>query len=230
VKRAVAVLGLAAGLASGCGASVGHGQATLWVTRDRGAHVLLVARVPAGLTAMQALERKAKVQTRYGGRFVQAIDGIEGSLGSQRDWFYFVNGYEADRGAAEYRLHPGDIEWWDYRAWRGAEHVPVVVGAFPEPFLHGYDGKRHPTVVIANAKRDVALAVARAVRGRVVRAGTFPPNGSNLIAVGSAHGRGTRFDAKLLGDVAGAPVQMLFSGNPRDLLSHRFRFRYSVAR
>ena len=73
--------------------------------------------------------------------FVQSIDGVSGDRSSQRDWFYFVNGYEADRGAADYTLHPGDVEWWDYRAWKHAIHVPVVVGAFPEPFLHGYSGK-----------------------------------------------------------------------------------------
>ena len=53
----------------------------------------------------------------YGGRFVQAIEGIAGSLSKREDWFYFVNGLEADRGAVEYRLRPGDVEWWDYRHW-----------------------------------------------------------------------------------------------------------------
>ena len=35
--------------------------------------------------------------TRYGGRFLQSIDGIYGSLTGQRDWFFFVNGIEGDR-------------------------------------------------------------------------------------------------------------------------------------
>ena len=77
--------------------------------------MLLVARVPAGLTAMQALERKAKVETSYGGRFVVAINGLASA--PHHDWFYFVNGIEADRSAAEVRLRRGDVEWWDYRAW-----------------------------------------------------------------------------------------------------------------
>src|SRR6202011_688577 len=118
------------------------------ITRDHGAHILLVRKVPAGLIAMQALQRGAKVQTRYGGRFVQAIDGLSGSLSTRHDWFYFVNGYEADRGAADYRLKNGDVEWWDYRDWSHAARVPVVVGAFPEPFLHGYDGKRRQAAVV----------------------------------------------------------------------------------
>ena len=100
-------------LLAGCGGD--DGTATLKVTRDRGRHVLLVARVPAGLTAMQALERKTDVETSYGGRFVVAVDGLASA--SRRDWFYFVNGVVGDRSAVEVRLHQGDVLWWDYRAW-----------------------------------------------------------------------------------------------------------------
>jgi len=91
------------------------GTATLKVTRDRGQHVLLVAEVPAGVTAMQALQLKAKVETSYGGRFVVAINGV--ASGPHRDWFYWINGELGDRSAAEVRLHPGDVERWDYRKW-----------------------------------------------------------------------------------------------------------------
>ena len=59
--------------------------------------------VPAGLNGIQTVERKLKVTTRYGGRYVQSIDGVAGSLGGQRDWFYFVDGVEGDRSAAEVR-------------------------------------------------------------------------------------------------------------------------------
>ena len=224
-----ALLGLAL-LAAGCGGNIGHGQATLWVTRDRGGHVLLVAHVPAGLTAIQALERKAKVETRYGGRFVQAIDGVQGSLADQRDWFYFVNGYEADRGGAEYRLHPGDVEWWDYRSWRSAEHVPAVVGAFPEPFLHGYDGKRRRTLVVSPGDRAAGQAIARALHGRVLAPGVRVPDGANAIVVVPGPRAVTFFEATLPSDdsTAGAPVRMVFRGVVCDLLSHRFRFRYEV--
>jgi hypothetical protein len=104
---------------AGCGGD--GGTATLKVTRDRGQHVLLVARVPAGLTAMQALERKAEVRTSYGGRFVVAIDGV--ASGPHRDWFYFVNGVVGDRSAVEVRLRRGDTLWWDYRTWTNANAV-----------------------------------------------------------------------------------------------------------
>src|SRR3989442_5306120 len=76
---------------AGCGGN--SGSATLKVTRDRGQHVLLVARIPAGLTAMQALERKAKVTTSYGGRFVVALNGLASA--PHPDWVHVVHGVEA---------------------------------------------------------------------------------------------------------------------------------------
>jgi hypothetical protein len=75
--RAALLLALAFALAGCGGGGRGHGAATLWVTRDRGANVLYAGKAPAGLTAMQALEREQKVTTRYGGRFVQSIAGLE---------------------------------------------------------------------------------------------------------------------------------------------------------
>ena len=207
----------AAALLAGCGGG-GHGRATLWVTRDEGRTLLLSAHVPAGETAMQALERSAKVRTRYGGRFVQAIDGLAGSISSRHDWFYFINGLEADRGAAEYRLHDGDVEWWDFRDWgRYGQSVPVVVGAFPEPFVHGYDGKVRPAVVIGPG----AAALAPLLHGRVARRA---PHGANVLRV--RPGR-TRFTARLLQDGA---VEMTYVGSAEALARDpdRYRHRYRV--
>ena len=73
---------------------------------------------------------------------MQSIEGVEGDVSKQRDWFWFLNGIEADQSAADYRLRPGDVEWWDFRSWQDEMREPVVVGAFPEPFLHGYGGRR----------------------------------------------------------------------------------------
>lgn len=216
----VAAVAAAVALLAGCGSGGGHGRATLWVTRDEGKTVLLVRSVPAGETALQALERETAISTRYGGRYVQAIDGVSGSLTSRRDWFYFVNGIEADRGAAEYVLHAGDIEWWDFRDWgRVGESVPVVVGAFPEPFLHGYGGKVRPAVVIGGAA--AARTLARLVHGTVV---TRVPAGANVLRL--VAGR-PRFTARLLPSGA---VEFSFSGNAARLALEPslYRYRYSV--
>jgi len=165
MRGRLATLLLALGLLVGCGEeAAGKGTAHLWVTRDRGAEVVLTTTVPAGISAMEALRRKADVETRYGGRFVQAIEGIEGSLTARRDWFFYVNGYEADLSAREYQLHDGDVLWFDHRSWAGELRVPIVVGAFPEPFLHGYDGRQRPAVVEA-ADTPTARTLAKLVRG-----------------------------------------------------------------
>jgi len=163
LKRALALLLVL--LLAGCGGTAGGegdgGTASLWVTRDRGAEVILTAEVPAGLTVLQALDRETDVETRFGGRFVQSIEGIEGSLSAERDWFYFVNGIEPDVGAADVRLRPGDVAWWDFRSWAQQMQQPVVVGAFPEPFVHGWAGRVRPVEVRAPQGLDDAAAALR---------------------------------------------------------------------
>ena len=171
---------------AGCGEErTGSGTASLWVTRDRGADIVHTGTVPAGISALEAVDRELDVETRYGGRFVQSIDGVDGSLADQRDWFWYVNGLEGETSAAEYRLHPGDVVWWDYRSWATRMQVPVVVGAFPEPFLHGLGGEVPPAVVVGRS--PVAPKLARTIGGRV--APRAPP-GANVLKI--VPGRGFR--------------------------------------
>jgi Domain of unknown function (DUF4430) len=190
--RRLALLLAAACLLAGCGEeAAGEGQARLWVTRDRGAEVVMDTTVPAGVSALEALRRKAEVETRYGGRFVQAVNGIEGDLAQQRDWFWFVNGYEGDRSAADYELHDGDVLWWDHRSWAGEMRQPVVVGAFPEPFLHGYDGKRRPAVV-RGPPGETAERLAELVGGKLNDA----QDGANSLVLVDGSGFRVRVDGE----------------------------------
>jgi hypothetical protein len=149
-----ALLATLAALVSGCGAGPGKapGGTRLTVTQDFGARAqreLEAPKVSGSETVMRLLQRNAKVTTRFGGGFVQSIDGVAGGrrAGRPLDWFYYVNGVEASEGAAAMRLHPGDRVWWDRHDWGAAMRVPAVVGSFPEPFLHGIGGRRLPVRV-----------------------------------------------------------------------------------
>jgi hypothetical protein len=233
VKRLFLAL-LAALLLAGCGEerSGEEGTAVLWITRDRGEEVVLAMDVPAGLTAMQALDRKADVETRFGGRFVQSINGIEGSLSRRRDWFYFINGYEGNRSASEYRLHDGDVLWWDFRDWGAEMRAPVVVGAFPEPFLHGYDGERRPAAVrYTPAFERSARALGRILRAdSVARWSTPVPKGVNVFYVVEGLRSGLRGAYCDESGEPGDPVCFTLVGDLSALVENpaRVRYRYEV--
>ena len=199
-------------LLAGCGGAGGEeGTAKLWVTRDRGAEVLLAAEVPAGQTLMRALASELDIETRYGGRYLQSVEGVSGSLEEQRDWFWFVNGYEGDRSASEYRLRGGDVAWWDFRAWAREGEARVVVGAFPEPFLHGFAGERRPAAVrYEPSEEERAERLAADIGAEDVAPLETPvPERANVLEVRAG---APRFEAELLGETSGDPVRFVLSG------------------
>jgi hypothetical protein len=175
----------------------------------------------------------AKVETRYGGRYVRSVDGVEEQ--GQHAWFYYVNGYLADRSAAEYRLHAGDLEWWDYRSWKDPAQDPVVVGSFPEPFLHGYAGKRRRTAILYDGRklRRGAQALARLLHAHFVGPiQASQPRDDNLLLLRPRRRGGVTF--RQVGQATpprpGGPVFFSFSGDPLELARdpRMFRFRYAV--
>ena len=174
---AVAALG-------GCGAGPGDSpkQAVgLTVTRDFGRTQLLAldrAQVRDADTVMGVLRRSAKVGTRFGGRFVQEINGVEGGRrdGQSLDWFIYVNGIQADKGATAIDVHGGDRLWWDHHDWGVTPDIPAAVGSFPEPFLHGVDGKRLPARVECDDPRAGACG---AVADKLIKLGV-PAGRSSL--------------------------------------------------
>jgi hypothetical protein len=190
VRRAlVALLLVAPGLASaGCGLGAGderEGSVQLRVTRDFGRTELGSARLESlreDQTVMRFLRSEFDVETRYGGRFVQAIDGLEGGgAGGERDWFFWVNGVEGEVGAGEYELSDGDRIQWDYRDWGAAMRVPAIVGAFPEPFLNGIEGERRPVRVECD---DAQSDPCRSAKDTLTETGV-PVSGSSLGAPGT---------------------------------------------
>jgi len=181
VTRAWSILLAAAALAAvaaGCGFGPGdaaEGRAELRVTREFGRVPMVTATLDDPTesdTVVRMLDANADVETSYGGNFVDSIDGVAGSApgGGADDWFFFVNGYFSDVGAGETPVRPGDRIWWDYRYWSAAYRIPAVVGSWPEPFLHGYDGRRPGTVVECLADREPCARVLAALAGEGIAA------------------------------------------------------------
>lgn len=137
---------MAALLAASCGGSSDSGV-TILVSRDFGeTHLQPSKDATAGDgTVLDLLQKDFDVRTGLGSS-VQEIDGLSNgrSQGRRADWSYFVNGIAAPEKAADRKLYPGDRVWWDHHDIQTTARVPAVVGAFPEPFLSGSQGKRFP--------------------------------------------------------------------------------------
>jgi len=137
-------------------------------------------------TVMRVLEDSADISTRYGGGFVQSIEGLEAqeSVDHSLDWFFYVDGVEATMGAADYPLRGGESIWWDYRDWSATMRVPAVVGSWPQPFLDGYDGKRHPVAVECLGGGEACDAVRRSLEGVGASVAAGSPSGAIRVLVG----------------------------------------------
>lgn len=188
---AVAVALLCAALAAaGCGLGPGAevGTVELIVTRDFGAVPMLERSLEAreSDTAMRMLEGAVEIETRYGGGFVSAIDGVAEARGGgrPRDWFFFVDGVESPVGAAERHLSGGERIWWDYRDWSASSTIPAVVGSWPAPFVAGYEGRRHPVAVECEGGGEACAAVRAALAAEGVTVAEGTPRGAIRVLVG----------------------------------------------
>jgi hypothetical protein len=206
VKRAlplIFVLLLLAAILSGCPApppASGDEQSkvTVVVTRDFGRELILAGEVEIGegTDAMTALQSVAGVETKYGGGFVKAINGLSSDEAIQIDWFYYINGTSLSLGAKDYALRDGDVEHWDLRDWGYRQFVPAIIGAFPQPLLSGVRGEVKPTAVVYDAPfAGEAGALAASLEGRgaagvLLESAETLSDGvkeqGNLIIVGSA--------------------------------------------
>jgi hypothetical protein len=154
VRHLATALALCAAAVAGCGLGPGkdEGEVELTVSRDYGSKVMreISDSIRESDSVIRLLDRNADISTRYGGGFVQSIDGLAGSQsgGRRSDWFFYVNGIESPIGSAEYDPSDGDRIWWDYRDWTAAMRVPAVVGSWPEPFVHGFEGEHYSVVLV----------------------------------------------------------------------------------
>jgi hypothetical protein len=191
LRPAIAISLLSAALAvAGCGLGPGDelGGVTLTVTRDYGAEQVIAPvadEVSESDTVMRVLERDADITTRYGGGFVQSIDGIEGDYGGGRslDWFFYVDGVESTVGAADVQLQGGEAVWWDYRDWSATLSVPAVVGSWPHPFAGGYEGHDHPTEVECRGGAAACATVEARLRDAGATLGSGEDGGPSPLRV-----------------------------------------------
>jgi Domain of unknown function (DUF4430) len=202
---------------AGCGLGAGPAPraVSLTVTSDFGAKVLRsfsAPRVQGQVTVMSLLLRNAAVSTRYGGGFVQSINGLSGGQegGQPVDWFYYVNGVQAPKGAAATNVNPGDHIWWDRHDWSQTEEVPAVVGSFPEPFLNGIEGKRLPVRVECAAVSGYAC---QTVTARLRVAGV--PAGIAAIGGGEGESQTLRVAVAPWIAIAGDPTIQGIERGPR---------------
>ena len=169
--------------------------------------------------------------TRYGGGFVQSIDGIEGSAPTGTRTGSGSSTASPETGPRpSYRLRDGDVAWWDYRDWSGdAGTLEVVAGAFPEPFLHGYDGKAQACggpVRARPARRAPAASPAPSGRRRRARRSLPSPHGANVFELVSGAPHLTRSCARPERGPSGA-VRFSFAGAVDALLGGAFARRFS---
>ena len=201
---ATALLGAALATA-GCGLGPGEdvGSVELTVTREYGATPMLQSSVDAreSDTVMRVLEGEAEIETRYGGGFVQTIDGVsqqQGSGDGPYDWFFYVDGMESPIGAAEYELEGEERIWWDYRDWSATNHVPAVVGSWPAPFVDGVGGKRYPVVVECREGGDACGNAREALEREGVEVAPGAPKQAIRVLVGPWQRLRTDPTAKLI--------------------------------
>jgi hypothetical protein len=185
-RTTAAALTLCAMAVAGCGLGPGEdqGDVSLTVSRDYGGKVLAqkTDSIHESDTVLRVLDRNTVITTRYGGGFVQSIDGLSGtsSGGRTSDWFFYVNGIESPVGSTSYDLSGGDRIWWDYRDWTAAMRVPAVVGSWPEPFLHGFQGERWDAAIACLGPQ----APCDRVSASLAAAGVHPAEGSGSVAGG----------------------------------------------
>ncbi len=121
------------------------------VTQDFGNKIMLdkSVRLASGSNAMLALGKVATVEKKYGGGFIQSINGVKSQYPEiNKGWFFYVNGMSANIGALDYKLCPGDVEHWDFHDWSFHAFIPAIIGDFPQPFLGGYQGKILPAIIV----------------------------------------------------------------------------------
>lgn len=220
---------IASGLLTGCAQSDEEPQgARILVTTDQGTtSVLDEANVPVedGETVLEAVQRAADVTLAADRRTIESIDGAQAT--GDRAWAFWVNGLEIRSGELKAgedinlqqrpvvatpqtaKVHDGDTVWLDLRSDPDVGDPRGVVGTFPEPFLHGFEGQRWPVRVECAEPRSTEC---RAVRDVLVDYGI--PAVSNRLRT-SYNPESTRISVGLWTDVREDPAAQLAERGPQ---------------
>lgn len=89
------------------------------VSQNNGEKVITEKEVEVqkGSSVMEVMKNNFEIETASGGGFITTIEGVEAVQSESMAWFYTVNGKEAEVGAKEYELEPGDEVVWDMHSW-----------------------------------------------------------------------------------------------------------------
>ncbi len=220
---------IAAGLLAGCGQSDEEPEgARVLVTTDQGTTSVLDRagiEVTEGEPALRVLQRAADVTLSADRRTIESIDGKQAT--GDRAWAFWVNGVEIRSGGLKTgqdinlqqrpivatpqtaEVHDGDTVWFDLRSDPDVGQPRGVVGTFPEPFLHGFEGQRWPVRVECAEPRSTEC---RAVRDVLVDYGI--PAVSNRLRT-SYNPESARISVGLWTDVREDPAAQLAERGPK---------------
>jgi hypothetical protein len=100
---------------------------------------------------------------------VASIDGLPATTAASgegaREWSYYINGVQVDKRPAKRGVNPGDHVWWDLHPALHTAVTPALVGAYPEPFLNGVEGRRLPIrVECASVSQSACTTVTESLR------------------------------------------------------------------
>ncbi|KGP70922.1 DUF4430 domain-containing protein [Pontibacillus yanchengensis] len=73
--------------------------------------------IEEGQTVFEVMDENFELETDNSGGFITAVEGVKAKEEDKMAWFYTVNGKEAEVGAKEYELKPGDTITFDMHSW-----------------------------------------------------------------------------------------------------------------
>ena len=133
-------------------------------TRDFGHNIVFEreATIERRISAADALAEVTDFETD--GSYITEFEGLRGD--DKVYWMYYINGLLSKVFASGYIIRPGDVMLWDFHPWAGAHHgSSAIIGSFPEPLVHGYEGQTRPTTVVyGEGCKDRAENIADGLR------------------------------------------------------------------